>query len=95
MSVNAVTKDRLIEWLTDGKELAVLDIRPAEEVGYASPLFATNLPAERLDAEIDRFIPRPVVRTVLVDDGKGSAEQGLERYSLSARRNSGMDRGRP
>jgi hypothetical protein len=35
MSVNAVTKDRLIEWLTDGKELAVLDIRPTEEVGYA------------------------------------------------------------
>ncbi|WP_107677067.1 rhodanese-like domain-containing protein [Agrobacterium sp. LAD9] len=81
MSVNAVTKDRLIEWLTDGKELAVLDIRPAEEVGYASPLFATNLPAERLDAEIDRFIPRPVVRTVLVDDGKGSAEQGAERLA--------------
>lgn len=81
MSIHAVTKDRLIEWLTDGRELAVLDIRPAEEVGYASPLFATNLPAERLEAEIDRFIPRPVVRTVLVDDGTGSAEQAAERLA--------------
>ncbi|CUX64791.1 rhodanese-like domain-containing protein [Agrobacterium genomosp. 13] len=81
MSVHAVTKDRLIEWLRDGKELAVLDIRSAEEVGYASPLFATNLPAERLDAEIERFIPRRVVRTVLVDDGKGSAEQAAERLA--------------
>ncbi|CDN95613.1 rhodanese-like domain-containing protein [Agrobacterium tumefaciens] len=81
MSVHAVTKDRLIEWLRDGRELAVLDIRSAEEVGYASPLFATNLPAERLDAEIERFIPRRVVRTVLVDDGKGSAEQAAERLA--------------
>lgn len=81
MSVHAVTKDRLIEWLRDGRELAVLDIRSVEEVGYASPLFATNLPAERLDAEIERFIPRRVVRTVLVDDGKGSAEQAAERLA--------------
>lgn len=81
MSVFAVTKDRLIEWLRDGRELAVLDIRTAEEVGYASPLFATNLPVDRLEAEIDRFIPRPVVRTVLVDDGKGSAEQAAERLA--------------
>lgn len=81
MSVHAVTKDRLIEWLRDGKELAVLDIRSAGEVGYASPLFATNLPGERLDAEIDRFIPRPAVRTVLVDDGEGSAERAAERLA--------------
>jgi rhodanese-related sulfurtransferase len=81
MSVHPVTKDRLIEWLRDGKELAVLDIRSAGEVGYASPLFATNLPGERLDAEIDRFIPRPAVRTVLVDDGEGSAERAAERLA--------------
>ncbi|MFK3777555.1 rhodanese-like domain-containing protein [Agrobacterium sp. NPDC089420] len=81
MSIHAVSKDRLIEWLGDGKELAILDIRSAEEVGYASPLFATNLPAERLEAEIDRFIPRPVVRTVLVDDGSGRAQQAAERLA--------------
>ncbi|MCZ7449628.1 rhodanese-like domain-containing protein [Agrobacterium rhizogenes] len=83
MSVQALTKDRFIEWLGDGRELAVLDIRPTEEVGYASPLFATNLPAERLEAEIDRFIPRPAVRTVLVDDGKGSAEQAAGRLAAN------------
>ncbi|KJF74599.1 rhodanese-like domain-containing protein [Agrobacterium arsenijevicii] len=81
MSAQSITKDRLIEWLADSRELAVLDIRPAEEVGYASPLFATNLPADRLDVEIDCFIPRPVVRTVLVDDGKGGAEQAVERLA--------------
>jgi rhodanese-related sulfurtransferase len=81
MSAHVITKDRLIEWLRDGKELAVLDIRSAADVGYASPLFATNLPTEGLDAEIDRFVPRPVVRTVLVDDGKGNAEQAAERLA--------------
>ncbi|WCK68899.1 rhodanese-like domain-containing protein [Agrobacterium tumefaciens] len=81
MSVHAVSRDRLIEWLRDGKELAVLDIRSAGEVGYASPLFATNLPGESLDTEIYRFIPRPAVRTVLVDDGEGSAERAAERLA--------------
>ncbi|SIQ95859.1 Rhodanese-related sulfurtransferase [Rhizobium sp. RU35A] len=68
-----IDRKTFIDWLADGRELAVLDIRPADEVGYASPLFATNLPADRLFADIDRFIPRRAVRTVLVDDGKGAA----------------------
>ncbi|MEV0354975.1 rhodanese-like domain-containing protein [Nocardia sp. NPDC050697] len=69
-----IDTDTLRRWLADGDELAVLDIRPSEVVGYASPLFATNLPAARVTAEIDRFVPRPVVRTVLVDAGDGTAE---------------------
>jgi len=81
MSTHAISKQTLIDWLGDGAELAVIDIRPAADVGYASPLFATNLPADRLDAEIDRFVPRKVVRTVLVDDGKGSARAAAERLA--------------
>ncbi len=74
MTEHSIEKATLVDWLGDGLELAVLDIRPADEVGYASPLFATNLPGERLEAEIDRFVPRRVVRTVLVDGGDGTAE---------------------
>ncbi|MDO1583835.1 rhodanese-like domain-containing protein [Rhizobium oryzicola] len=76
-----IDKKTFTAWLADGQELAVLDIRPAEEVGYASPLFATNLPADRLLAEIDRFIPRRSIRTVLVDDGKGAALAAAETLS--------------
>lgn len=79
MTGYSIDKARLTDWLGDGLELAVLDIRPTEEVGYASPLFATNLPAERLDAELDRFVPRRVVRTVLVDGGDGTAEAAVTR----------------
>ena len=75
----SISKQTLIQWLGDAAELAVLDIRPAADVGYASPLFATNLPADRLDAELDRFVPRRVVRTVLVDAGNGVAQQAVTR----------------
>ncbi len=60
-------------WLTDGAELAVLDLRPAEDFGHGEPLFATNLPASRVEAEIGRYIPRRAVRTVLADGGDGTA----------------------
>ena len=79
MTEYSIGKTTLIDWLGDGLELAVLDIRSTEEVGYASPLFATNLPAERLDVELDRFVPRRVVRTVLVDGGDGLAAAAVDR----------------
>ncbi len=74
--------DRLIDtltfaqWLDDGAELAVLDIRPKDQVTYyGHPLNGANLPADRLLAEIDRSVPRRQIRTVLVDggDGRGAA----------------------
>lgn len=74
-SDKTIDVDTLRQWLGDTDELAVLDIRPVDEVGYASPLFATNLPADRVESEIDRFIPRKGVRTVLVDGGDGVAPQ--------------------
>jgi rhodanese-related sulfurtransferase len=83
MADRSIDKQTLIDWLGDGAELAVLDIRTAEAVGYASPLFATNLPADRLDAELDRFVPRRVVRTVLVDDGTGLAQSAAARLSAA------------
>jgi len=59
-------------WLEDGAELAVLDLRAADAAtSYGQPLFGTNLPADRLLAEIDRAVPRRAVRTVLVDAGDG------------------------
>ncbi|NTF45872.1 rhodanese-like domain-containing protein [Rhizobium rhizogenes] len=75
MSRKTISTDTLRSWLRDGRELAVLDIRDAELVGYASPLFATNLPAERVAGELIRFVPRKAVRTVLVDGGDGVASR--------------------
>ncbi|MDV6286912.1 rhodanese-like domain-containing protein [Rhodococcus jostii] len=80
-----IDADTLRQWLADDVELAVLDIRPSDEVGYASPLVATNLPADRLAAEIDRFVPRKLVRTVLVDGGEGLAKSLAVRLADTSR----------
>lgn len=85
MSNRTISTAKFRDWLADGKELAVIDIRDPAVVGYASPLFATNLPSERVEAEIDRFIPRKPVRTVLVDDGTGSAENLAARLAEGGR----------
>ncbi|KAF1047154.1 rhodanese-like domain-containing protein [Xylophilus sp.] len=70
-----ITPAQLKEWLEDGRELALLDVR--DEAGFAKghPLFATNVPADRLLRDIDRFVPRKAVRTVLIDGGDGAAER--------------------
>jgi rhodanese-related sulfurtransferase len=68
----------LQSWLGDGEELAVLDIRDRDVVGYASPLFATNLPAAEVTESLPVYVPRKGVRTVLVDGGDGSAAELAE-----------------
>lgn len=87
MTSHLIDTHILTQWLGDGAELAVLDIRAPEVVGYASPLFATNLPAERVVAEIDRFVPRKVTRTVLVDDGSGAAVALANQLAQTGRTN--------
>jgi rhodanese-related sulfurtransferase len=72
MTGHIINSQTFAQWLDDGAELAVLDIRPKEEITYyGQPLFGTNLPAERVLKEIDSLVPRRQVRTVLVDSGDG------------------------
>ncbi len=76
MTARIIDSRTFSQWLDDGAELAVLDLRAKEEaVYYGQPLFGTNLPAERLLEEIDRFVPRRQVRTVLVDGGTERAAE--------------------
>jgi rhodanese-related sulfurtransferase len=66
----------LAAWLDDGAELAILDLRSKEDAAsYGQPLFGKNLPANQLLAEIDLYVPRRAVRTVLVDGGNGKAAE--------------------
>jgi rhodanese-related sulfurtransferase len=72
MTDRIIDSQTFAQWLDDGAELAVLDIRAKEEATYyGQPLFGTNLPADRLLDGIDRSVPRRQVRTVLVDGGDG------------------------
>lgn len=74
MSSIGITPPQFRQWLLDGEELAVLDLRTVEAFAKGEPLFATNVPAETLLGEIDRYVPRKPVRTVLIDGGDGTAD---------------------
>jgi rhodanese-related sulfurtransferase len=84
-TTHTITSAQLLQWLQDGQELAVLDLRSIESFGKGQPLFATNLPAARLLAEIHRFVPRRAVRTVLVDGGDSASGDPLSAAALAAR----------
>jgi rhodanese-related sulfurtransferase len=83
MSIRNIHRATLQTWLTEsglgsGIELALLDLRSVEEFAKGHPLFGTNLPAENLARDAQRFVPRKSVRLVLVDNGDGVASKGAE-----------------
>ncbi|MGE8474939.1 MAG: rhodanese-like domain-containing protein, partial [Paraburkholderia hospita] len=57
------------EWLNDGDEIALFDVREAGEFGEGHPFFAIPLPYSRLELDVSRLAPRRDVRVVLLDDG--------------------------
>jgi rhodanese-related sulfurtransferase len=79
MSALTIDTQKFLSWLTDGEELAVLDVRDATAHGKGAPLYAANLPASRTEREIDNLIPRRGVRTVLADAGDGQGRALAER----------------
>jgi rhodanese-related sulfurtransferase len=91
MSIRPIHRATLQTWLTEsglgsGQELALLDLRTVEEFAKGHPLFATNLPAENLERDALRFVPRKSVRLVLVDNGDDVAVKGaatLERLGYT------------
>ncbi len=72
MATRTIDSSTFAHWLDDGAELAVIDLRPMDQVTYyGQPLFGTNVPADVLLDRIDRAVPRRLVRTVLLDGGDG------------------------
>jgi len=59
--------------LTDGEELALIDVR--EELVYSQNhlLWARSVPLSRIELRFARLVPRLTTRIVLVDDGDGLA----------------------
>jgi rhodanese-related sulfurtransferase len=61
--------------LTDGEELALIDVR--EELIYSQKhlLWARSVPLSRIELRFARLVPRKSTRIVLVDDGDGLVER--------------------
>ena len=66
-TIDAVT---LKAWLSDGGEIALLDVREAGQFGEAHLFFAVPLPYSRFELGLPALVPNPAMRLVLCDDGE-------------------------
>lgn len=73
-TIDAISPSTLQEWITDGEELALFDVREAGQFGEGHLFFAVPLPYSSLETDVLRLAPRKSVRVVLTDDGDGLAE---------------------
>ncbi len=62
-------------WLTDGRELALLDAREEGEFGASHLFWAVPCPFSQREMRARALLPRRGVRIVCVDDGRGLAER--------------------
>lgn len=67
--------------LTDGDEIAFLDVREHGQYGEGHPFFSVPAPYSRIEALADTLLPCKSVRLVLLDDGDGVAERAAMRLS--------------
>jgi rhodanese-related sulfurtransferase len=66
-------------WLSDGSEIALIDVREHGQYGEAHPFFAVSLPYSRLELGLPALVPNPAARMVLCDGADGVAERAARR----------------
>ncbi|MEM5314707.1 rhodanese-like domain-containing protein [Paraburkholderia sp. JHI869] len=71
----------LKDWLRDGAEIALLDVREHGQYGEAHLFHAVPLPYSRLELEIGRLVPRRATRVVLYDSDATIALDAAARLS--------------
>src|SRR4030088_771146 len=64
--------------LSDGQELAIVDLREELTFSQSHLLFARSVPLSRLELKFPALVPRPGTRIVLCDAGAGLAERAAE-----------------
>jgi rhodanese-related sulfurtransferase len=67
--------------LTDGGELALLDVREQGVHYRGHPFFACSAPLSRLELAIEDLVPRRTAPVVLLDGGEGLAERAADKLA--------------
>jgi rhodanese-related sulfurtransferase len=68
-------------WLSDPREIALIDVSEPGQYGSGHPFFAVPLPYSRFELGLPALVPNPSVRLVLCDEGDGVAAQAAARAS--------------
>ena len=79
--VRSVPASTVRQWLGDGAEIALLDVREAGQFGEGHPFFAVPAAYSRLEQDVSALVPRRDTRTVLIDAGDGVAERAAVRLA--------------
>jgi rhodanese-related sulfurtransferase len=66
-------------WLSDGAEIALIDVREHGQYGEGHPFFAVSLPYSRFEVGFPALVPNPAARLVLCDGSDGVAERAARR----------------
>lgn len=66
-------------WLSDGAEIALLDVREHGQYGLSHPFFAVPLSYSRFELRLGMLVPNRSTRIVVYDDGTGIAEKAAHR----------------
>jgi rhodanese-related sulfurtransferase len=66
-------------WLSDGGEIALIDVREHGQYGEGHPFFAVSLPYSRFELGLATLVPNPATRMVLCDGADGVAERAARR----------------
>jgi rhodanese-related sulfurtransferase len=76
--MHPITAQAVRAMLTDGEELALIDVR--EELIYSQNhlLWARSVPLSRLELRFARLVPRLTTRIVLCDDADGLAQRAAD-----------------
>lgn len=78
-AASRVSPEQLWNWLRDGDEVAVLDVRELRPYSEGHLLVASSTPLSSLELSAPRLVPRRSVRLVVTDaDGASEALRGAE-----------------
>ncbi len=73
--MNRIDAATLLDWITDGQELAILDAREEGEFGASHLFWAVPCPLSQAELRAPAQLPGKSARVVCVDDGRGLAER--------------------
>jgi rhodanese-related sulfurtransferase len=66
-------------WLSDGREIALFDVREHGQYGAGHLFFSVPLPYSRFEIDLPRLAPNAAARIVLCDGGDGVAGRATAR----------------
>lgn len=73
-AILGIDPSELRQWLGDGHEIALIDVRDGGPFSRSHLLLAANIPLAQIEVRAPALLPRRDVRLVLMDDGAGAAE---------------------